>query len=200
MCTSSRRKPIEASLVAPASRRRFWDEWRPEKSPSRRRRYAASRTVTSCRYSNSLASFRRTYQPAIHRPRTPNGRAYSTRSSKKTGRRSVRLKRVRVFPVSKRARNLNIGKVLAFFKVLMFRNPAPPQWPSPKLHHHARAPFDSTGFFNHNHAFPRRREPLQRPRQRMPCIHLGRRSVDSRAANKGFRFHTKLLLRNRMRL
>ena len=115
---------------------------------------------------------------------------------KNTCGRSVRFKCVRMLPVCKRPGNLNIGKVTAFFEVLMFRNPAATEWPSPKLQHHARPPFDSAGFFNYFHVFPGRREPLERPRQGVPRIHVAGRSANSRTAYKCFRFHYLLRARN----
>jgi hypothetical protein len=39
----------------------------------------------------------------------------------------------------------------------MFRDPTPPEWPSPELKHNARAAFDSAGFLNHFHVYPGRR-------------------------------------------
>jgi hypothetical protein len=66
-----------------------------------------------------------------------------------------------VLPARKRARNLNVGKIVSDFEVLMLRDPPPPELPSPKLKHDARPAFDSAGFLNHFHVFPGRREPFQ---------------------------------------
>ena len=158
-----------------------------------------SRAVTSWRYSNSFASFRRTYHPAIHRPRAPNGRAYSTRSSRKQAEGPSGSNVCVCFQYANGPETLDVRKIAADFEVLMFRDPPPPEWPSPKLKHNARAAFDSAGFFNHFHVFPGRREPLQCARQGMPRIHLGGGSVDSRTANKCFGFHAVLTCRNSMR-
>ena len=105
------------------------------------------------------------------------------------GGRSIRLKNMRVLPVRERTGNLDIGKVAAFFKVPMLRDPLSSKRPSPKLQRNTSAAFDSPGFFNHSDVFPRRRKPLQRLRQGMPQIHLSSRGIDSRAADKCFGFH-----------
>jgi len=92
----------------------------------------------------------------------------------KTGGGSIWLKRMRMFPVRERTRNLDIRKVTAFFKVQMFRDPPPPKRPSPKLQDDARPAFNPAGFFDHSYVLAGRGKPLERPRQGVPRVNFAR--------------------------
>ena len=145
----------------------------------RARQATTSRAVTAWRYSNNLESLFRTYLPANHLPKKPNGSAYSTRSSRTHACRTVRLKRVRMFPICEWPGNLNVGKIAAHFKILMFSDPSPAKWPSSKLHHDARAALDPAGSFDNFHVLAGRSEPFEGIRQRVPGIYFCCRSFDS---------------------
>jgi len=71
---------------------------------------------------------------------------------------AIRLERVRMFPIGKRARDLKIRKVMARFVLLMFGNPSAAKWPSSKLNGDASALLNSSNSFNDFRVLSRRRE------------------------------------------
>jgi hypothetical protein len=108
---------------------------------------------------------------------------------------TLRLKRMRMFPVREWAGNLDIAEIAALLVVLMLGNPAPAKWPSSKPQDHARAALDSPRFLYNFHVFTRRRESFERLRQGVPGIHLGCGSLDSGTMDEDFGFHSATFAR-----
>jgi hypothetical protein len=105
---------------------------------------------------------------------------------KNAGGRTVRFKRMRVFPMGEWAGKLDIAEIVAFLEGLMLCNPSPAKWPSPNAQHHARPALDSARSFDHFDVLSGRSKPFEGVRQRVPRVHVGGRRFDRRAMDEDF--------------
>jgi hypothetical protein len=143
-----------------------------------------------------VAVFEQFLEPAPHVPATQPTAQRSERQGilhvvlENAGRWAVGFERMRVLPVRKWPRNLDIGKVASYFIVLVFGDPEAAKRPAAELDHDSRSAFDASGFFDYFHLLSGRRETFQRMWQGMPRVRRGGRSIDPRPANKNLRFHS----------